>query len=340
MPAWPRLTIHPSEFPGRNREALLAALRRRRLPGKWLYGSPAQAQRWVAYHQGHAPSRRDAGLQALYERAFAAALDDMAPAARAAGALRLLSLGCGEGGKDAALLARARERLGPGAVLRYHPLDTSPALVLEALLHVETRCGALPASPLVADLAAEPALEAWAAGEGGGSAKPAGPGLWTAFGMLPNQDAEAFPRYLGRLPAPGDCLLVSANLAPRGLADRDWVLPQYDNAAARDWYAGALAELGLAPRALALEVRAEPVADGGAVWRVLVEARLRETTGLTLFGESLHFAAGERLAVFDSLRFTPEALERRLRDGGLAVARRWLMELCEEGIWLCRPAGH
>ena len=51
------LTFHDSQYPARVAEQLRQGLRAKKLPGKFLYESPAQAQRWLAYHQAYAPSR-------------------------------------------------------------------------------------------------------------------------------------------------------------------------------------------------------------------------------------------------------------------------------------------
>ena len=59
------LTLHDSQYPARTAEQLCQGLYARKLPGKFLYESPAQAQRWLAYHQAYSPSRTELALQAL-----------------------------------------------------------------------------------------------------------------------------------------------------------------------------------------------------------------------------------------------------------------------------------
>src|SRR4029434_8635857 len=99
------LTVHDSQYPDSVAEQLRRGLRTRKLPGKFLYDSPAQAQRWLAYHQAYSPSRTEPALLALYQQACAAALQALSPSA-----LHYVSLGCGGGNKDALCLQQARPR--------------------------------------------------------------------------------------------------------------------------------------------------------------------------------------------------------------------------------------
>ena len=338
------VTVHESAAPEREAAALLEALRARRLPGALLYRSPAQARLWLAYHQAYSPSRTDKAMGALYEQAFAAAAAD----ARA-GSLHLLSLGCGGGQKDAALLAAAGKAGGAAfaAGSRYLPLDASPALVLEAVGRVRTTFPGLPAQPLVADLAALPHLEEWLGGRIHGRGKHGGPPdagspswLISCFGMLPNFDAGPFCTWLRGLLRPGGRLLISANLCPRGMAaDGPAILAQYDNPPALRWYAGALHELGCDPEALRLHVCARSLAGGDDAWQVLVEAEALRGFTLRVSGEELSFGAGERIEVFFSNRFTAPACRALLEGAGLKPLEEWLHPGGEEGIFYCGAGG-
>ncbi len=354
------LSLHASALPAPQREGLQAALRARRLPGALLYQSPAQAQRWLDYHAAWSPSRTDAGLRALYDEAFrvaATALHSGLPAdlhaglhgglhraaqrgAKAARPALLLGVGCGGGSKDADLLQRLADA-APGRPLAYVPLDASAPLVAEAALQARRRCPAAAVHPLVADVAAAPALDAWLDAAAPGAAR-----LLSAIGMLPNQDVHTFPAWLAGLLRPGDALLVSANLSPDGLdPDGPRILRQYDNPPARAWYAGALAELGLAGDAYTLDVVARPLPERlpaaiapGAAWQVAAEAVLHGPLRLAVYGQTLAFPAGTRLIVFDSLRFTADAAATLLEAAGLSVTQRWVGGAGEEGLFLCAKA--
>ena len=144
------LTVHDSQYPDRVAEQLRRGLRIRKLPGKFLYDSPAQAQRWLAYHQAYSPSRTEPALLTLYQQAFQAALQALSPSA-----LHYVSLGCGGGTKDALFLQHA---ISCCPTLLFTPMDTSVALVVETMLRLQSSLPGLTTAPLVVDLEAEPAL--------------------------------------------------------------------------------------------------------------------------------------------------------------------------------------
>jgi SAM-dependent methyltransferase len=309
----PTVEVHPSQFREQVQRRLLAAVTERRLPARFLYDSPAQAARWLAYHTAWSPSRTEARLLALYDRAFDAALE-----ATSGPALSYVSLGCGGGAKDARLLARAQAQ-----GRRTYPVltDTSPSLVVEAMLKAPGARG------LVVDLEAEPERAAFI--------DDAAPAVVTAFGMVPNLDHARFLRWLARFLGPEDRALVSANLHPRPWPEAAAaVLPQYDNPEARAWYAGGLAELGLIDPEVAIESR--PLAADGGAWRVEVRAESRAPARLRVFDVETDLAAGETFHAFFSNRFTPPAFEAELTSAGLEAEARWLFEGEEEGIWLAR----
>jgi uncharacterized SAM-dependent methyltransferase len=131
------LTFHDSQYPARLAEQVCQGLRARKLPGKLLYESPAQAQRWLAYHQAYSPSRTEPALLALYDQAFQAALQALSPSA-----LHYVSLGCGGGTKDAQFLQQAvrrcpdiRSLLRPGDMLLLSA-NLSPGLYADAVARI------------------------------------------------------------------------------------------------------------------------------------------------------------------------------------------------------------
>ncbi len=321
-----KLAIHPSEFPAKIRASILNGLKQGRIPGRLLYQSPSQAQRWLDYHQAYSPSRTDNGLRKLYGAACAAAIAHLG-----AQPLVAVSLGCGGGHKDGDLFDEVPHE--PRGRSHYVPVDTSPALVVEALLHVTGRHAGLATHPLVADLEAEPDLRGWLDGE----VPVAHPRLFCAFGLLPNLDPDALLAYLRHQLRPGDALLLSANLSPRGLAaDGARILAQYDNAPARAWVLGALESLGVPASEVTLEVEGVPLSTDGAWWRIEVRAQPRQDLALRLFGESLPWSAHQPLQLFHSHRFTPAALRERLKKARLGPIAAWEGAEGEEGISLCR----
>ena len=320
------LTFHESQYPEQVALQCRQGLRARRLPGRLLYDSPAQAQRWLAYHQACSPSRTEPELLALYERSFQAAIG-----ALPGRPVHYVSLGCGGGNKDALFVRRALDR---GGALHVSPADTSAALVLETMLRLQAVLATLSASPLVVDLATEPDLDAWLAQhETGGACR-----VFGCFGIIPNFDHTALLAYLRRLMRPDDLLLLSANLSPGpyGSAAAQRILPQYDNPLAHAWFTGLLDSLGFADVDLKLTVQPRPLREDGHVWRIQADAHVLRDVQLTLYEELFDFRKGETLEVFFSNRFTPPALPQILGDAGFNVSQTWVPESQEEGIYLCR----
>ena len=319
------LTFHESQYPEQVALQCRQGLRARRLPGRLLYDSPAQAQRWLAYHQACSPSRTEPELLALYERSFQAALG-----ALPGRPLHYVSLGCGGGNKDALFVRRALDR---GSALHVSPTDTSAPLVLETMIRLQAVLPTLSASPLVVDLATEPDLGPWLAQqETGGACR-----VFGCFGIIPNFDHTALLAYLRRLMRPDDLLLLSANLSPGpyGSAAAQRILPQYDNPPARAWFTGLLDSLGFADADLTLTVQPRPLREDGDIWRIQADAHVLQDVKLTLYEESFDFREGEVLEVFYSNRFTPMALPQILGDAGFDVSETWVLESQEEGIYLC-----
>lgn len=318
------LTFDDSQYPARLAAQLCQGLRVRKLPGKFLYESPAQAQRWLAYHQAYSPSRTEPALLALYDQAFQAALQTLAPSA-----LHYVSLGCGGGNKDARFLRQAAPDC-PSLV--FTPLDTSAALVVETMLRIQRALPLLTTAPLVADLDVAPALTPWLSQH----ETPAHRRLLACFGMLPNFAYQTFLPYVRSLMRCGDLLLLSANLSPGLYADAvGRILPQYDNPLARAWYTGLLDSLGFAASQVQLTVHPHLLQPDGHIWHIRAEATVQHQMQLTVYNEMFHFTAGESLEVFFSNRFTSQIMPQVLADAGLRLLQTWLCDSQEEAIYLC-----
>jgi uncharacterized SAM-dependent methyltransferase len=323
------LTFHDSQYPARMADQLRQGLRTKRLSSKFLYASPAQAQRWLAYHQAYSPSRTEPDLVRLYTRAFRAALHDSSKLD-----LHYVSLGCGGGMKDVLFL---QEALPSCQRLSFTPLDTSAALVIETMLRLQSTLPDLAqvSFPLVADLETQPDLAPlWATAE-----TPDTRRLLACFGMLPNFDYHTFLPYVRSLMRPGDLLLLSANLSPQPFPDAvDHILPQYDNAPARAWFMGLLDSLGFSTADLELRIAAQALRDDGQVWQITAAVHFLRLAQVTLDDETFGFPAGDQLHLFFSNRFTPQAMPQVLQAAGLHAIATFLFATGEEGIYLCAPS--
>lgn len=318
MPSSSSLTIEvdASQFPDVTRNRLIEAINTRRLPGRFLYDSPAQAARWLRYHSVWSPSRTETELLHLYDQAFDFALSEF----KSAGTnhLQYISLGCGGGSKDKRLVERAA-----AASLSITPTltDTSPSLVVGAVNHVAHPGG----RGIVIDLEQAPLKSAFSTSEA--------PSLWTAFGMVPNLNYTAFIQWLRDTLSKQDLAIISANLSPQAHPNAlPLIIPQYDNLEARSWYYGALRELGLGE--VELDIRGNSLVRDGSIWRVEVTATLAESSTVYVYDQRIDIPAEEPLEVFFSNRFTPDAFERVLTQQDLKVQHRWLFEGEQEGIWV------
>ncbi|HEY7493024.1 MAG TPA: L-histidine N(alpha)-methyltransferase [Candidatus Tectomicrobia bacterium] len=318
------LTFHDSQYPSQVAAQLRQGLRTRRLPGKFLYEAPAQAQRWLAYHQVYSPSRTEPDLLALYQQSCQVALQ-----AVPATSLHYISLGCGGGTKDTLFLQQAVHQRKS---VCFTPMDTSAALVVETMLRLQEILPDLPSFPLVVDLEVEPALTAfWEQSE-----PPATQRLLGCFGMLPNFDYRTFLPYLRRLMRPTDLLLLSANLSPLPYpASNPHIVPQYDNPLARAWFNGLLESLGFSASDVELCIAAQALQPDGHIWQICTDVRFPRQVRLTLYDESFVFHAGDRLRLFFSNRFTPQVMPQVLTEAGLTMVKPFLLASREEGIYLC-----
>ena len=314
------MIVHHSQFPVAVQRQLLVALRLGQVPPKFLYDGDRQTQKWLAVHRAYSPSRIDAGVQSIYDRAFDESLG------QAAGeSVCLVGLGCGGGQKDTRYLAKLKSI---GSTIDYVPCDVSQAMTRVAR---EAAAGELPLERihlLVCDLANAPDL---------GQVldtivSPQTKRVFTFFGMIPNLELDVILPRLATLLREGDQLLVSANLAPGDdyRCGVEVVLPQYDNAETRDWLLSFLDGLGVSATAGELRFGIEEV-DG--LFRIVADFEFSETLQLSVGGESVEFAAGSVLRLFFSYRHTGQSLANCLAKHGLKIVASQVASSAEEGVF-------
>lgn len=324
------IIVHQSQFPQNVHRDLLKSLRSRRVNHKFHYDSVKQTQKWLALHQQFSPSRSDADCRRIYQQGFLAA-------ARAIGTNRvhLIGLGCGGGQKDTRLLRLLKQA---GKAISYTPCDVSAAMVLTAR---KTALAVLPGKdcfPAVCDLAAAGDLRSFlVAGDALTRRTVARQSqLVTFFGMIPNFEPEKILSTLTSLLKPSDVLLFSANLAPgkdypRGV---EKILPQYDNAATRDWLMAFLFDLGVEAGDGKLYFEIETVRNG--LKRVVASFRFTRSRSVAVGDQTFHFAAGQGVRLFFSYRYTPDRIRTLLLRYGLTTEAQWVTRSQEEGVFLCR----
>ncbi len=320
--------MHRSQFPAAVGSALRASLRSREMNHKFHYDTTRQTLRWLRVHEAFSPARTDPDCGRIYSQAFSAAAVQLATAS----AIEVVSLGCGGGKKDAALLTELR-RANPACRLRFVPADVSAGLVLIA------RDGAVAAgvapedcAPVVFDLAL--ALD-WAATLPT-VLDPASTRIVCFFGMLPNfTPGEVLPQ-LAALLRPNDLLLVSVNLAPgddyaAGVAQ---VMPLYDNSLTRDWLWSVLQDLGAEPGDGRMEFRIVVCPGNTGLLRIEAVVTFLRDCRLSFEGEVFEYPPGAEFRLLFSYRHTPERLTALCHPYDLIFTDHWRNDGGDEGVFL------
>jgi L-histidine N-alpha-methyltransferase len=314
------VTIHPSCFPDRTRAAYLESFRARRMDHRFHYESEKQAQQWLALHEACSPARTDTDCLATYNRAFTEVASVIGSAEVA-----LVSVGCGGGQKDSALLKSFR-----APHIEYVPSDVSLPLALTAHLRASKE-SPVKSKPLVLDLPASNDLPEFLNGFVPSAAKR----IIAFFGMLPNfEPAEALEPLSAAL-LKDDILLLSANLAPGTdyASGVKKILPLYENDLTRRWLATALLDAGLDISPSDIEFSIESV---GEFLRVEANYRFRKRQSIRLDREEFSYESGEMFRMFFSYRHTPDRLRALLANYRIEIMRQWITASEEEGVFLCK----
>ena len=311
------VAIHPSQFPEQVRADLLKSLRTREIQHKFHYESYKQAQKWLAVHEAHSPARNDSSCAAVYDAAFRWVARKFQKTD-----ICVIGLGCGGGQKDAALLRRFKSA---GARSTYSAVDVSLPLVIVARLRASRFAEST--TGLVCDLEMASGIRAQLCG------CSAPQRVLTFFGMIPNSEPDVILPRLRKLLRRGDVVLMSANLAPGGdyRAGLKRVLPQYDNAETIDWLLTFLYDLGVEREDGKIKFSIEQ--SGAELLRIRADFEFRRARAVKLGDETVQFAAGERVRLFYSYRYTPERLKSVLARFGFAITEQWITPSEEEGVF-------
>lgn len=316
--------VHPSAFPEHWRDDYLASFRARQMAHRFHYESPKQATRWLAVHEAHSPARTDRSVLDTYDQAFA----ELAQTFRHE-PIQLISLGCGGGQKDLALLQQLQAQ-NQTAAPSYVPCDISLSLTLTAHQRIAAALPAIPSQPVVLDLSHATRIN---------TALPSTTSrrLFAFFGMLPNFEPAQILPPLANLLRPNDRLLLSANLSPGpdyagGLLK---ILPGYDNALTRQWLITALTDAGLEASADQIQFR---IADVGNLKRIEAWFQFPSDQQVAIETEPFRFRAGENFRLFYSYRHTPALLAQLLAPHRLQIQTHWLAPNHEEALFLCAPS--
>jgi L-histidine N-alpha-methyltransferase len=327
VPITETVSIDESQFPEAVQNDLLQSLRERRIRHKFHYESYRQAQKWLALHEAYSPARVDPNCAEMYDQSFAVAADLITAAS-----VRVVGLGCGGGQKDARLLQLLARR---GLPLSYLPCDSSVPLVLTAQHAAEVVAPGICSDPLVCDLATcaslSQSIDRVAAQTGRPSRR-----IVTFFGMIPNFEPNAILPRLSELMAPGDWLLLSANLAP-GLdyaAGVKSALTGYDNRETREWLSCFLFDIGIERDDGQIRFATEDAADGYK--QVVADFHFSRRREIEVLKTRFDYAVGEQIRLFYSYRYQAAHVESLLRRHQMELTGQWVTRSGEEGVFLCR----
>lgn len=314
--------IHPSFRADALRERRLNSLRSSAIDPGFHYAGVRQADLWLKVHRAHAPGSIDPDFERIYRNLA----DDVARTLHGR-AVHVIGLGPGGGEKEAWVLQALERR---GCRLRYTPVDISPELALQSAEAAESSadCSTF---PVVGDLSMLTEQPDWL----GASDETR---LYTAFGLTPNFRPSTLFGALRSVLRQQDYLLISANLAPAIDDDEaDYrracisIIGQYDNRETREWLREVLIEWGLAP------MLSEPVFELGEIEGIggfFANSQWLADARFELDGEEFSVAAGDRLRLFFSLRYTHRRLPDKLSQYGLRIDHGYVASNGQEGVYL------
>lgn len=292
--------------------------RPRALPSKWFYDERGSALfEEVTGLPEYYPTRREREI--LTARA--------AEIAQITGAETLLELGAGSGEKTRLLL----DALQP-TLRTYIPVDVSGDFLASAALGLAADHPGIAVRPVVADYETHLHL------------LPTGPRRLVAFlggtiGNMPPADRVAFLASLRATMAPGDALLLGADL----VKDEKRLVAAYDDArgVTADFNRNVL-------RVVNRELDADFVPDAYdhvALWNPAqewIEMRLRsaapQTVHIGALDLTVDFAAGEEMRTEISAKFRRARLASELRTAGLTLTDFWTDKAGDFSLSLARPA--
>jgi L-histidine Nalpha-methyltransferase len=316
--------FHFSRYPEAVTQRMKESLRAKCMDHQFHYATHRQAQRWLALHQRHSPSRHDSDCERIYTEAFRRCAQEVS------GPIQVVGLGCGGGRKDARLIRALRSS---GKPLRYVAADVSQTLVTEAREHVQESTDLRPNTMrgLVADfMVAENLFGYWRKG-----AIKHEQQIFSFLGMIPNFQPEQALEVLTEWLQPGDLLVLSANLAPGMDYEMGCqsILSQYDNMETRHWLVTVMEDLGLNVGMADLKFL---IAEKEGVKRVECALIFPENCRIIYNGEEFTYQQGESFRLFYSNRFQAGQLDKKLERRGLQILDRYLTRSEEEGVWVMK----
>jgi uncharacterized SAM-dependent methyltransferase len=281
-------------------EEFVSAFAARLLPEKFFYWFPLSVRAWLDLCSD-GDYRNYIRSRSLIASSAAELAAMVAP-----GPLEVLSLGSGQGDKDAILL----QVLSQGrSDIRYVPVDTSQSLLEMAISGA--RAAGVPAEGVKADLTNPDHVAAL-------RASPDAPRRLVALigSTLGALDAERYAETLARFLRAQDLLLVDGELY-----SGQETLAGYDNPINRRFAWAPLHAVGIRDEDGELHFQTVEDEHVPGLYAVTKHFEAGRDAEAILGGESLRLSAGERVAMSRSGKYAEETFIRILEGAGLTL--RW-----------------
>jgi len=304
-------------------DEFLAAFRERYLPEKFFYWLPLSVKAWLELCQGPQPYKNYSRSYELISKHAAEVAGRVRARIGRAERIEVVSLGAGQGDKDVLLLEALRAR---GCRVRYRPVDSSQALLEMAAAGAHQR--GFTVEGLKADVTSALVTEALAS-------LAEEPRLYLVLGnTLGVTDPRRFARMLRKLLRREDCLLVDGELF-----DERGTLPSYDNPANRRFAFAPLASVGLEEgRDGRLVFGSDRDAEFDGLHLVTKHFWAARSLEIPLAGQKVPVAAGERIAMDSSYKYTRAAFAKIVREiGGFEALAEYLSGDELFLMWLAAP---
>jgi L-histidine N-alpha-methyltransferase len=317
------ISIHSSVNDDHRLELLWNSLETCQIHPRLLYESPEQSRKWLEIHKKYSPVQNRETFQ-IYLDAYEDAISQLQQ-----NVVQIVSLGCGGGNKDAALVTMLIKH---GFKIEYIPCDVSQHLVEEASSVVQKLSEEVDVYPLVCDLDAAEGIKNFV------DKHPAQQRIVLFFGILPNMERSKASTSLSTILQSNDWLLLSANLSPGEdyLQGIQSIMPQYQNAETSDWLLIFLDQLKISRSSGSLEFKIgfEPDTSEFKLQLGRIEGifRFKDFMSINVHGEKFEWMAGDDIRLFFSNRYTRTLVEDLGLHLGLKSPRVRLSSSSQEAI--------
>ncbi len=315
--------IHPSQFPDQILKDYFASFAQRQINHKFHYESIKQSQKWLNVHNAYSPIQQNHDHMLAYTDCYEQALNIINDRH-----LDLISLGCGNGEKEAELLAKINN---PNQICCYYPIDVSCSLSITAAQKARQQQAGLNIKPIVCDLLYADDLLSLIPHQGERR-------LLIFFGMIPNFAPSQILPILSSYLEPEDLLLFSANLAPGDNYEQGIkkILPQYDNELTKDWLKTILLDAGIKNNDGHIYSAIASDSNEPLFKKVIMNFELAKSAKLIIGKEAINWQPGETVQLFYSYRYTTSLITDLLQQYSIHVIQAWESRDQEEGVYLCK----